>query len=141
MATGTLFETSGVESEQETVSYHSPVLAHIKQSIRSLIAIFAQVLLWYGMCSLYWCVCLSGDSTCDNYSSNWWKNLFLVAMGLLLMGSTNTFLSSEEDEESEDAEDEASSKASQCCRDVEHSLRAVVAIFAAILHNVGIWSE
>ena len=72
------------------------------------------MLLWYGVSSLYWVICLggSGESTgpcrwrlllgcvftaarvadCADKPANWWKNLFLMATGHMLLNATESFL-------------------------------------------------
>ena len=94
---------AGVASARDAVSWHSSAATHLRESARAFFAIVAQVLLWYGVSSLYWVVCLggSGESTgpcrrrfllscvftgarvadCADKPANWWKNLFLMATG------------------------------------------------------------
>jgi hypothetical protein len=142
-ATGTLLEQSGAQAEAAPLSWRSPWHGHVLQALRSLVAIFAQVLLWYGMSSLYWVVCIRPDSDCSSYPATWWKDLFLITLGHLLMNATDTFLQGDEDEEQADGGPEAAEAAApRACswETVELYARATLAIFAAILHNVGIWN-
>ena len=52
LATGTLYESSGVhtQSKEPPLDWNSSLFAHAKQSLRSLVAISAQVFLWYRLC-------------------------------------------------------------------------------------------
>lgn len=139
LTTGTLFESSGVESARDEVTWSSSWTEHMRESIRTLFAISAQVLLWYGVCSLYWVICLDG-SGCADQSANWWKNFFLMAIGHMLLNATESFISTPEDDE------EASAKTStppteldEKQKQAELILRSILAILAGAVHNIGLW--
>jgi hypothetical protein len=48
----------------------APQATHAQESFRALFAIISQVLLWYGVSSLYWVVCLAG-SGCSDLPAEW----------------------------------------------------------------------
>jgi hypothetical protein len=91
LATGTLYSSSGVAEEQEAVQWGSPFRIHAVAVANSFLGIIAQVLLWEGVFCLYWVVCLDG-SECAIRSSNWWKDLFLMAVGHMLLNFTESFI-------------------------------------------------
>ena len=140
LATGTLYESSGVESAREELSWRSHWTEHVKESTRALFAIVSQVLLWYGVSSLYWVVCLDG-SGCADVSANWWKNLFFMAMGHMMLNATESFIyatASEEDEESQSDKEEMS-PGSERLQQAELISRSILAIMAGAMHNIGLW--
>eukprot|EP01046_Picozoa_sp_COSAG06_P005481 COSAG06_NODE_245_length_19176_cov_167.625151_15_plen_75_part_00 len=49
----------------------APQATHAQESFRAFFAIIAQVLLWYGVSSLYWVVCLAG-SGCSDLPAEWY---------------------------------------------------------------------
>ena len=55
------FCVAGVASARDAVSWHSSAATHLRESARAFFAIVAQVLLWYGVSSLYWVICLGGS--------------------------------------------------------------------------------
>ena len=139
LVTGTLFESSGVESTRDELSWSSPCMEHAKEIVRTLFAISAQVLLWYGVCSLYWVICLDG-SGCADTSANWWKNLFLMAVGHMLLNATESFITTPENDEEDPAKaTEPATEHSEKLKQAELISRSILAILAGAVHNIGLW--
>ena len=139
LATGTLFESSGVESARDELTWSSPWKEHANEIVRTLFAISAQVLLWYGVSSLYWVICLDGSGCADN-SANWWKNLFLMAVGHMLLNATESFISTPENDEEDPAKaSEPATEHSENLKQAELISRSILAILAGAVHNIGLW--
>lgn len=145
MMTGSLHFASGVAQQQQKEAYFgSPLRLHAWAFVNSLTGIAAQVLLWEGTFCLYWIVCLDG-SHCEDRSSDWWKDLFLMAVGHMLLNFTERFF---HDDDKFDVKQGAKPLLPQVqvaegyawrIKNIEVLGRSALAIMAGALHNLGLW--
>jgi hypothetical protein len=126
---------------EEILTHKSKWHKHAKESIRSVISIACQNLMWVGMYNLL-----------ELYSEpSVWREIAYIAIGILLFNATNIFVPlswivvDADGEQKQIDMDFSQTRSDQSNESTYKSsivlyMRATLAIFAQILHNTGIWS-